>query len=140
MQEASFVDVFRLILGIVSVLCLVLVVVFIGMSVKNQQKILINAELDRQDRQRAILDLQRAATDLAAKTQQTIESNAAAERQRDEILKALHEKMDKNIDASQTALSAANSVNEKIQQTNERLLEVANGKMIVNVDVKKDGA
>jgi len=94
-------------------------------------------ERDRQERQKVVLELQRTTAEMAERAEKAI----AIALKRDELL---HEKLDKNTEltiaaakASETALTAANSVNEKIQATQEGLMAIAKG-TVVNIDMNKD--
>lgn len=119
------------------VIFLTLCFVLMAINARNLYIILRRSEADREAREKAVHELRLEAAALADKTRRTVESH-------EQHLMDIHTKIDENTEitkdaarVSGEALSAANSMNEKIQATQERLLEVAKG-TVVNIDLNKE--
>lgn len=119
----SFVDYVRIGVSLVFTGLAIRIAMLMSINARNIGKLLEQAQLDHQAREQVVLDLRTTAMELAIKTQAAVEAS-------DKQLHDLSDKMDDSIrigsaaaDASKKAENAANSVNEKIRETNQRLLE-----------------
>lgn len=124
-MEQAWTWVFRIVFIVFLMYC----VRVMAQNARNLRLILEEALADRSAREQVLNDLKATAEDLATKTQRAVD---ASDQHLEQHIQTLAEKIDKNTeittqaaDASAKAAEVANSMNEKILKTNERVAEVA---------------